>query len=185
MRVELRQDLDAVVARMVRPTVDRLTAAVAREARDRAPAVKIWLTAEDERVRPAHAKADGQTIPANLRFKLRNQSYIRGGGRGSRTSGRIVLSGNTFDLAREPRDEDLPADQRYRCRCIAVEVPGVIARNIVTSPAAIEGTSVRGQVSVRFNRIVESEHGTSKDHPARFLGGALAAVASRTRSRAR
>lgn len=185
MRVELRPDLDAVVARMVRPTVNRLTAAVAREAQRRAPAAKVWLTAEDERVRPAHAAADGQMIPANLRFKLKNQSYVRGGGRGSRVSGRIVLAGSTFDLAREPRDEDLPDDQRYRCRCISVEVPGVIARKVSTSPAMIEGARVRGEVSVWFNRIVESEKGTSKDKPAHFLGAALEAVAARIRGRAR
>lgn len=184
MRVELRKDLDAVVARMVQPLVDRLTEDVAAEARRKAPAAKAWITADDERVRPSHADADGQTIPANLRFKLRKQVYIRGGGRGSRVPGHTALNAHAFDLAREPRDADLPAEQREGCRCIAVELPGLIARKVHASRAVVDGTRVWGRVEVRFTRIVESEHGTSKDEAARFMGAALDTVAARWRARA-
>lgn len=183
MRVELRRDLDQVVARMAARAVDRLAAAVAREAQLRAPAGRIWLTAADERVRPSHADADGQTIPANLRFKLRKQIYIPGAGRGRRGSGRTVLAESEFDLAREPRDEDLPPDQRKQCRCADVTVPGMIARKVRRSAAVVTGSRVRAEVSVRFPRIVECHHGTSGDAPDRFLSEALEAVAARSRGR--
>lgn len=182
MRIDLDKDLDATVARLARPAVNRLAAAVAREAQTRAPAVHIWLTAADDRVRPSHVDADGQTIPANLRFKLKRQVYRKGGGRGSEVSGQLVLASSGFDLAREPRDEDLPPDQRVSCRCAFVTVPGMIAKQVRMSPAVMEGLRVRAQVYVRFNRIIESEHGTSKDRPARFMGSAVAAVAARLRS---
>ncbi len=183
MRVELRPDLDEVAARMAAPTVERLVAELAREARERAPGIKVWVTSEDERVRPSHAQANDQEIPENLRFRLKKQIYVRGGGRGSRKPGRTALAPQGYDLAREPRDENLPADQRQNCRCISVDLPGVIARRIVTGPVVVEGARAHGRVSVQFNRIVESERGTSGDRPARFMGSALDAVAARLRRR--
>lgn len=181
MRVELRADLNAVVAQMVRPKVDRLAEQVAEQARRRAPDAKRWATAEDEKVRPAHALADGQTIPENLRYKLRKQYYEHGGGRGSKVAGHFVLAENVYDMGREPRDEDLPADQAANCRCQSVAVPGVIAERIRAHRAQVEGPLVRAVVDITFTRIIESEHGTSKDHPARFLGAAVQAVAARLR----
>ena len=175
-RVELRSDLDAVVARMAAPAVNRLADAIAQQARERAPATKTWISREDGRVRPAHAKAHEQTIPENLRFKLPKQ---RKGGQGKT----LLLSG--FDLARTPRDPALPEDQKVRCRCVSITTQGIIARRILTTPAITVGSQVRAQVWVRFNRIVESEHGTDKDAPSRFLGGAVDAVAARLRARAR
>lgn len=182
MRVELRGDLNAVVARMVRPTVERLAEDVAEHARRLAPDARRWETAEDERVRPSHADADGQLIPANLRFKLKKQHYQRGGGRGSDVAGRLMLAVDMYDMAREPRDEDLPADQAANCRCEAVDVPGVIAARVRAHGAMMEGARVRATVDVRFNRIVESFHGTSKDAPDRFLALAVQAVAARLRA---
>lgn len=181
MRVELRPDLDLVAAKLARRPVDRLAAAVAREAQRRAPDARVWLTVEDERVRPSHALADGQTIPANLRFKLRKVIYRRGGGRGSKIPGQLLLAPSGYDLAREPRDEDLPDNQKKRCRCADVTVPGLIAKKVVWHAAVVEGNRVRAEVSVRFNRIIESEKGTSKDVPARFMGSAIEAVAARLR----
>lgn len=172
-RIELRADLDTVVARMVIPKVNQLAAEVAREGRDRAPDAKVWISRDDQRVRPAHHEAHGQTIPANLRYKLPRQMLVRGHGYRT-TSG--------FDLGREPRDRALPPDQRDGCRCISVDIPGLIARKIHETPAVATATRAQAQVEVRFLRIVESEHGTSQDDAARFLGGAVDAVAARLRS---
>lgn len=182
MRIELHKDLDFRATGLVRSAVNKLAATVAREAQLRAPAARVWLTAADERVRPSHVDADGQTIPVNLRFKLRKQVYVKGGGRGSKVPGHMELARSGFDLAREPRDEDLPPDQRKQCRCADVTLPGVIAKKIRTSAAVVEGTRARAQVWVRFNRIIESEHGTAKDRPARFMGSAVEVVAARLRS---
>lgn len=176
MRVELRRDLNLVVARMAAPTVKRLADTVGDEARRRAPAAKVWISRDDGRVRPSHVKAHGQTIPANLRWKLPNQRV--------KSDGTAVVVGG-FDLARRPRDPALPADQRIRCRCVGVTLPGLIARRVFVSPPLVAGAQARAQVSVRFLRIVESEFGTSEDRAARFLGGAVDAVAARLRARTR
>lgn len=184
-RVELDRDLDRVVAaRFAQPAVNRAARRLAAAARDRAPAAKQWITAEDERVRPAHADADGQLVPANLRFKLRRQAYLPGSGRGSGSRpghfpGRTVLTGG-YDLAREPRDTALPADQVANCRCVAVELPDEIARRIQASRAVVDGTRVSARVSVEFPRIAESEYGTGGDRPAYFMRGALREVAARS-----
>lgn len=176
-RVELRRDLNAVVAKMAVEAVTRLAQAVADEGKDRAPDAKIWISRDDAKVRPAHVKAHHQTIPANLRFKLPKQRYERG-------VGTIVVL-DEFDLARKPRDPKLPADQSKNCRCLSVTMTALIARRITTTPAVVTGTQVRAQVSVRFLRIIESEHGTDQDKAARFLGGAVDAVAARLRAKAR
>jgi len=182
--VELRQDLNTVVARMAAPTVERLARHVADEGRRRAPAAKVWITRDDERVRPAHVKAHGQTIPANLRYKLPKQVYVHGGGRGSDISGHTILAPG-FDLARHPRDKELPPAQRANCRCLSITMLKLIARRITVSPVVVTGTQARAQVSVRFLRIVESEFGTGEDRGAHFLGGAVDVVAARLRARAR
>lgn len=183
-RVELRHDLNAVVARMAAASVERLAREVAREGRERAPAAKVWISRDDERVRPAHADAHGQEIPGNLRYKLPKQVYVHGGGRGSDISGHTELVPGV-DLARKPRDPKLPLAQRVNCRCISVTLPGLIARRIYTGAVVVTGTRARAQVTVRFNRIVESEFGTSEDSASRFLGGAVDVVAARVRASAR
>lgn len=184
MRVELRRDLNTVAARLAAPTVERLARDVADAARERAPAAKVWISRDDERVRPAHVAAHGQTIPANLRFKLPRQAYIHGGGRGSNISGHTVIVPG-YDLARRPRDKNLPPDQRANCRCLDATLPKLIARRIHVSPVVVTGSQARAQVSVRFLRIVETEFGTGEDRAARFLGGAVDVVAARLRARAR
>jgi hypothetical protein len=97
-RFEPNPDLDAVVAaKFARPLVEHATLAVRDAARGFAPPVKIWLTVQDERVRRSHVKTDGQAVPDNLRFKL---PKVRGAG---------------IDLARLPRDLNLPLDNRINC----------------------------------------------------------------------
>jgi hypothetical protein len=180
MRIELRHDLNARMAKRVRPVVDRLAEKVAAEARPLAPPARVWVNVDDERVRPAHARADGQTIPANLRFKLHKQVYVHGAGRGHRGPGHTKLVEGEFVLAREPRDEDLPDDQKKNCRCADVAVPKMIAEKVERSRATVQGTRASAQVWVRFNRIVESFHGTSADTPDRWMAIAVERVAART-----
>ena len=95
--------------------------------------------AQDERVRPTHRDADGQTIPDNLRYVIEKAS---GGA----------------ELARAPRDPDLSVGNRIACRCLSVAVPGAVAERVGTSDVVLTGTAARATVSVQFPRIVESEH---------------------------
>lgn len=176
-RVELIRDLDSVIAaRIARPAVERLTAQVAAEARARAPAAKTWVTAGDERVRRSHRDTDGQTIPANLRYKLPKMEYVR-------NVGYVQISG--VDLARLPGDPALPVHQAINCRCQSVEVAGAIARSIRSTHVTLSGTRVTAQVYTDFHRAAESEFGTSGDQAAHFMAGAVRAAAARLESRAR
>ena len=68
-------------------------------------------SAQDERVRPTHHAADGQTIPDNLRFWIEKPS----GG---------------HESAQAPRDPDLSIENRASCRCLSVHLPGLIAERV-------------------------------------------------------
>src|SRR4051812_48045185 len=111
-RFVARADLDAVIARTVaRRAVDRLKPDVESGAQRRSPEVHVWVTARDELVRPAHADADQQAIPGNLRFRLPRMIYVR---KGRGPDGKAVNPAGGYrrtegyDLARRPRDETLP-----------------------------------------------------------------------------
>lgn len=122
------------------PEAQRLTQLLADRVRANAPGAGLWMTAQDERVRPTHRKADGQTIPDNLRFIVEHPSH----------------SGH--ELAQGPRDPDLSLENRINCRCIAGSLPGLIAEHVAASSVLLRGATAVATVSVEFSRIVESEH---------------------------
>ena len=160
-RFEPNPDLDEVVAaKFAYPLVAHATDAVRDAAQGFAPPVKVWMTMQDERVRHSHMKADGQAVPENLRFILKK---VRG-------------SGN--DLARVPRDLNLPLDNRIRCRCEPVTVADMLARSIHSLPPVLQGTRVVGVIQTYFKRAAESENGTTEDAPAYFMLRALRQVAA-------
>lgn len=121
------------------PAVRRLADQLADRLRANAPDAGAWLSAQDERVRPTHRDADGQTVPDNLRYVIDKPS---GGA----------------ELARAPRDPDLSLENRIACRCLAVRLPGVIAETVARGDTVQAGSTARATVSVSFPRIVESEH---------------------------
>jgi hypothetical protein len=163
-RFEPRKGLDEEVARrIVAPRVRRALDMLTDSAQAKAPDVKVWVTMRDERVRPSHFTADTQTIPANLRFRL------------------DAADGGT-DLAREPRDPNLPIAQRANCRCDAPHLPHVLAESIHATDVQVMGTRVDGSVETRFPRAAESEFGTTEDEAAHFMTNALHEVALRLRS---
>ena len=132
--------LDARIAqRFAVPHARRLADALADRMRDNAPEAAAWITAQDERVRPTHRDADGQTVPDNLRFWIEKPS----GG---------------HESAQAPRDPDLSIENRANCRCLAVDLPGVIAERVQAGDVALRGPRATASVSVAFPRIVESEH---------------------------
>lgn len=158
--------LDALIARRVLvPRVRRVLNDVEREAKSRAPAVKVWITARDERVRPTHHHTDGQAIPANLRYKVRANDT------------------DSPTMMREPRDPGAPIEETINCRCQSVVDPDALRNAIRAGEVEVAGARVRGQVVCEFHRAPESEVGTAEDEPARFMGGAAQAVARKRRVR--
>lgn len=158
--------LDARVAEHYgMPKVRELADALANRVRANAPDAGVWMTWQDERVRPTHREADGQTIPDNLRYEL-NKPHEEG-----------------TELARAPRDPDLSIGNRINCRCLAAKVAGIIAEHVATSDTMLVGTTARATVSVEFHRIVESEHPGPEDSGGGWLARSVAEVAAgQTRS---
>ena len=164
-RFEPVKGLDAIIAqRIVAPRMRRALDMLEDAAQAGAPETRTWVTMRDERVRPSHFGADTQTIPANLRFRLASADGIG------------------HDLAREPRDPDLPAAQRIGCRCHAASLPHLLAESIHKTDLRVAGTHVSGTVETRFPRAAESEFGTTEDTAAHFMTNALREVALRLRS---
>lgn len=160
-----RPGLDATIAaRYAYPAVDRALDSIQRHAQVKAPGVGVWLTAMDDRVRPSHRDAHGQEVPDNLRFRLPKATGMPG-----------------VDLARAPRDPDLPAANREECRCQVGTLPDALKRSIHRTPALLAGTRVSGECYTEFPRAAESEFGTDGDEAAHFMGDALRETAREIR----
>lgn len=157
---------EAVAAQIVHPAIEKIVAALEDEAKRLAPAVKVWVTAHDERVRPSHVDTDGQAVPENLRFKV--PKVNRGNDVGDQRFG--------YDMAREPRDPSLPIGNRINCRCDSPRIPTLLKDSIHATPVLVSGTRVTGGVETRFPRAAESDQGTSDDRAANFMGGAIETV---------
>lgn len=175
-RVVLRKDLETMVAaRLVRPKVERILDQMRGEAARRAPDAKTWITAEDERVRYSHEHTHGQTVPANLRYQLPKMTYVS-------HLGYLPVPGR-YDLAREPRDPDLPDHQTENCRCESLPVPEIMGASIRASAVTVAGPRVTGEIYTRFPRAAESEFGTADDEAAYFMRGALVVAQAAFRRR--
>lgn len=169
-RFEPAPGLDEEIARrLLAPQVGRLSRAVMMAARRRAPAGKRWQSVGDERVRHSHRAANGQTAPDNLRYYLPK-----------------VNTGNDvndirvgYDLARYPRDPELPIGNRIHCRCSSLPVPGWISSRIWAQDVVVAGARVRAQVTCDAPRCVGAEVGEHGDPGAHFMTGALREIAGR------
>ncbi|GAA4209360.1 hypothetical protein GCM10022252_75740 [Streptosporangium oxazolinicum] len=185
-RVRLSPGLaERLAAGPVRREVGNLTDAISREAKDRAPAAKTWVTDGGENVRPSHAHADGQTIPENLSYQLPSMEYVRKGRDASgkavnRVGGWKVTDG--VDLARTPRDPTLPVEQRINCDCQSRTIPGALAAATRSTTTVVTGTRVHGGVECVFHRVGEAEFGSSQDSGTHFMAIAAAAVVARRRA---
>lgn len=160
--------LDELVARMVAPEIGRAAADVARAAAGHAPPVKAWSTMLDTNVRPWHRSAEGQKAPANLRFKLEHSPRTHD----------PHPPGN--ELLRYPRDEEAYYLQTKDCRCFLKWDNG-LAESITSGQAAVAGTTVTAKAWTDYARAVESEFGTDKDPPARFMGQGVRDISARMR----
>lgn len=143
---------ERMAAEVGAPAARHLAELLADRIRVNAPSVKTWITVQDERVRVTHRHADGQTVPANLRYLLEHPS----GNNWDEPDG-------SHELARAPRDPNLSLGNRLYCRCISADLVGVIASRVRRGEPLITGTSATVEVSVEFPRIVESEHPGSGD----------------------
>lgn len=165
-RFEPVRGLDEQIAvRIAQPHLRRVLDALTDEAQRRAPAVKVWVTMRDERVRRTHMDADGQAVPENLRFKIGKPDNPA-----------------DYELGRHPRDQALSAGNAINCRCDDPHIPHLLRDTIHSTGVHVTGTVVHGEVETRFPRAGESEVGTSGDEAARFFGGALDEVALRLRA---
>lgn len=163
--LELRGDLEEMVAaKFARPAVARLLDEAAEQVRRRAPEAKVWVTARDEKVRPTHVQADSQTIPDNLRYRVPHPTLAD-------------------ELARHPGDPNLSPANRQNCRCTSAALPGAIAATVAKGPVLVTGTTVRGEVSATFHRVVESEYPSQGDSGGGWMRAALRATAATTRAR--
>ncbi len=147
------------------PAIRRALEMLEDAAQTKAPETRAWITMRDGKVRQSHMDADGQTIPANLRFRLDHPN----------------LPG-TVELARHPRDPTISAANAANCRCHDATIPHLLRDSIHKTDVQQIGTRVQGSVETRFPRAAESEFGTDEDAPAHFMTGALQEVAARLRA---
>jgi hypothetical protein len=157
---------ERIAAGVMRRRADALIRDTEALIRVYAPPAKVWVTAHDERVRPTHNEADGQSVPSNLRFELSKPGR----------SGEITAS---KELAVRPNDPNLSLANRIRgndpfgCRCVAPEIPGLVAAG-TRSEVTVRGSRVRGVVEVPFPRVVESNFPSSPDTGGGWANKALA-----------
>ncbi|WP_367041393.1 tyrosine-type recombinase/integrase [Streptomyces sp. Je 1-332] len=69
--------LEALLARMIAPNVQRIAHQVEVEAKRLAPPTKRWVTMADDKVRHTHIQAQGQVVPGNLRFRINSMDWHR------------------------------------------------------------------------------------------------------------
>ncbi|WP_433513740.1 hypothetical protein ACQP2T_61025 [Nonomuraea sp. CA-143628] len=172
-----------LAAGVIRDKVERITEAVAEEAKDRAPDAKRWQATNGADARASHRHADGQTIPATVPYQLPKMEYVRKGGDNRRRGagpGRWVVV-TAVDLADRPRDPSLPLHQRINCECQSIPVPGVIAAATRALPVHVRGSKVSAVVEVVFPRVGEAEFGTNDTPGSHFLSLAGSLVMARRR----
>ncbi|MGX1907616.1 hypothetical protein ACWIID_01940 [Streptomyces phaeochromogenes] len=142
--------LEEQLARMIAPDVRRIAVRVEVEAKRLAPPTKRWVTVGDNRVRPTHVEAQGQTVPGNLRFELNSMDWdMRHRGVGPHT---YIL---------KPKDRTSRAIANLKnCRCTTHKDPDGIARHIRTGQPVVSGKKVTVTVSVQADKVIEAEVGT-------------------------
>lgn len=172
-RFQPRDGLDELIAqRFGRPKMQQVLDMLTDEAKLRAPECRVWITMRDERVRASHIETDSQVVPDNLRFKVPKVD----------TGNDINDIRVGYDLARHPRDPELPIGNRINCRCSDPPLPQPLKDSIHATDVHVEGARVSGTIETRFPRAAESEFGTDKDHAAHYMTGALRDVAARLRA---
>jgi hypothetical protein len=162
-----RAGLDAVVAKLVAPHVQQVVDQLAGKVRDLAPGTKIWRTRRDALVRKEHREAEGQEVPANLRFIVNSPPYDRD----------HYHVGDTQQL-RQPRDPNGSPGATYNCRCQAEPDPDGLARRVSTRPVRVEGAAAAGEVISDGPRVREANDGTDGDEPTRYMQRAVHEVAA-------
>lgn len=166
--------LEQKLALLLAPQVHQIARQVERQAKVFAPPTKKWVTVGDDRVRPTHVTANGQEVPANLRFKINSMQWdMQHRGLGPTT------------YMKAPRDESSRAVANIKnCRCQAHSIRDGISRNIRTLPPVVTGATITVKVIAEGDLVVPAEIGTV--YPGNleakgtyFMARAVAAVAAR------
>ncbi|MGC4950903.1 hypothetical protein ACLQ2N_32525 [Streptomyces sp. DT224] len=166
--------LEQKLAQLIAPQVHEIARRVERQAKVFAPPTKKWITVADDKVRPTHAAAHGQEVPANLRFKIKSMRWdMQHRGLGPTT------------YMKEPRDSSSRAVANIKnCRCHAQSISDGISRNIRTLPPVVAGSTVTVKVIAEGEWVVPAEIGTVypgnlEAKGAFYMARAVAAVAAR------
>lgn len=170
-----RADLDAIVAHMVKDKVTEVARQASVIAKREAPPTKTWVSMRDGAVRMPHVHADGDELPANLRFKLTAFAWDlehpgavpiaveRGGaGKGKKTSWPRTAQTvpGRYSYLRFPRDKSQGHFvQIVNCRCQLEMDPEGVAKMISVTPAVVSGTKVQAKVVAEGKYVVEAERG--------------------------
>jgi hypothetical protein len=163
--------LNEIVAQMCVPKVQEAAEEVARRARAHAPALKMWQTMEDAKVRHTHVKANKQQVPVNLRFTIKSMDWdIQHRGVGPWT---YMLF---------PRDESSRAlANLLNCRCVLRFDKDGVGKYVKTTEARAEGAKATAKVVAEGNLVVQAEYGDvypfgNHSEGAFFMGRAAAEV---------
>lgn len=157
---------DVAARRLVAPRVQAVADRAADAAREFAPGTKSWVHVGDDRVRPEHREAGGQTVPDNVRFLIRTPEYDR------------RSYPHEWQQMKAPRDRvGGTIGNTVECRCSVRHDPEGVARTISARPVTTSGTHVEAKVVCTHPRAADAEFGNDVDEGARFMarGGRTAA----------
>lgn len=163
--------LNELAAKLVVDQISRIAKEVADAAKVNAPASKTWKSQQDALVRKTHVKANGQEVPENVRFQVETPQYDR-----------EHYDAHAYQLMRYPHDEEnATIGNLANCRCYALMDPEAVANAVKAAQAIQSGTKVSANITVKFNRIEESEYGANGEPGIRFMGRALQEIAAKHR----
>ncbi|MFB8026019.1 MULTISPECIES: hypothetical protein [unclassified Streptomyces] len=166
--------LEQKLALFLAPQIHEIAREVERQAKVFAPPTKKWVTVGDDKVRPTHVSANGQEVPANLRFKVQSMRWDR-----------VHRGVGPTTYMKAPRDESSRAVANIKnCRCHAASIPDGISRLINTGPPVVVGSTVTVKVVAEGEWVVPAEIGTVypgnlEAKGAYYMARAAAAVAAR------
>lgn len=166
-RFKAAKGLNVTVAKLIVPDITEIAETAANGARVVAPAEKVWTSVGDALVRPTHRKANGQAVPANLRYTLDVPEYDQEHGQPPR------------EMARHPRDRSLSDGNYYECRCFEKSVPDGVSKTIRAHRAVATGPRTAARVTCDHELAEPAEFGNSEDQGARFMAAGIRHAAQR------
>jgi hypothetical protein len=167
-KFDVRDDLDEVIARMVRPHVQDVAREAEKVAKTLAPPTKKWKSVGDAYVRKTHRAVDGVEIPDNLRFELDAYQYdidhpdavMAAQHKGGHDTRDRELAAGMHSFMLEPRDHTpRHSVQVVHCRCTAERDPNGVAKHVGSTEAVVSGTKASATVYADGPNMIQAEYG--------------------------